>query len=267
MRGIFVLLVSFLSSVVVAQTSRPKSPEDPASCIAFDTMAARVEGIRVEQEITESEFRDAEKRATTIRKPGKVFDVGAVEYVLDERNGKPVFGEVTHNDEKKAEFLRWYNRSGGSTQISDTGMECFLAYSRQVQHSTGRQQAELREQSIEVWLAVSTAAQIANDSLKETVKAESHTISALSDDLEGLSNRYNEVVQNDDAYDAAVSKYVKIVNQIMTKQHMPMPTFQVNSVRRQPITCTGNINSFSRAVPYPGSVDTTTMANTPIHCQ
>lgn len=234
-------------------------PDKPKSCAEFDQMAARVNAVTTMEEITREEFNTAPTQPGAVTmNPGNVYDVGNVEYVATEENGKQMFIKSTHHKDKETEFLKWYG-ANNRVKMMTTGMSCLTA-----SHGT-----DMAVNITKVIVAISQADTISEDGFRDTMGALINYSNAQTEEIFRLKDRYNKLVENVNAYNDAVNNLISTVDGILKTQRTSrsIPAFNFNFVRPQPITCTGNTFAYSNSTAYLGNVDTITNASTTIRCQ
>lgn len=269
------IVILFACSPAVAQQKKPSPsardsqpqnhtpdsfvPDKPKSCVEFDQMAARVNAVTTLEEITTEEFATAAAQPDVITmNPGKVFDVGNIEYVATEENGKPVFNKSTTHKDKEAEVLKWYG-ANNRVKMMTTGMSCLTA-----SHGT-----DMAVNITKVIGAISQAHTISEGGLRDMMGAVMNYSTAQTQEIFRLTERYNNLVKEVNAYNDSVNNLLSIAGDIMKSQRAsrPAPAFHLDFVRPQPITCTGNTFAYSNSTAYLGNVDTITNASTTIRCQ
>jgi len=240
---------------------------EPPSCVDFDQNAASVKAMTpVVQQISEADFREAEKHATAVQNPSKVFEVGTIHYFEAMENGQPQFNRSTNFPDKEADFLKSYN-ADARVKLFFYGSTCVVAYAKQMGETIGYQKADIVGKLVDVIGALNQASETKIEAQDELIQTALKYIVSLSNEIEALKDRYNSMVARTNAYNDAVNEYVNTVNEIMVQRRVSAPRIQFNFVRQQPITCTGNTTAFSNSLLYPGSVDTMTTANTTVECR
>ena len=222
-------------------------------------MAARVNAVTTLEEITAEEFATAATQPGAVTmNPGKVIDVGNVEYVATEENGKPTFNKFTTHKDKETEFLKWYG-ANNQVKMSTAGTSCLTAYS-------GKDRVV---KVMEVISVISQADMVSEGGLRDAMGALISYSNAQTAEIFRLKDRYNKLVEDVNAYNDAVKNLISTVDGILKTQKTsrPMPAFNFNFVRPQPITCTGNTFAFSNSTAYFNILDTVTNATTTIQCQ
>jgi hypothetical protein len=239
----------------------------PQSCLRFAEMAEKADAVFTLQEITEDEFRQAYKAPNKIvRNPGKVFDVGNVDYVDTGTSEHPSFTKFTKHEDKKHEFLHWYNAEGGQGEMFGAANTCFWDL-REQESKDSHLQARCFGMMYEVMADLQVANSIAKDAADDMAQRGLELVGGYALEIERIKDRYNELVANVKAYNNAVNEYIDIANRIFATNRVSPPKVTLTPVRPQSITCTGDTLAFSQSTAYPGSTDTLLNATATIHCE
>jgi hypothetical protein len=268
MRHIIFCAVLFLFPVIVqAQATKPpRKPNppvqrepatkvsaesaEPASCAQFDEIAARVEAVITQEEITEAEFKQetAKDPSAVERVPGKTLEIGNVRYMPLTTGA---FLKSTTHDDKMTEFLKWYHTNDGHVTMFHLGATCIMNYAAQVRASNTPTQLDLHQvEMLRVYGTVSQAAVIVEDDYRHDFVELFRAISQGQGEMIALKDRYNVLVDDFNKYAEAMHVYVKSsMNYIQTLESRlrnrpaPLPVFSFPPPRRQ-ITCSGNALTF-----------------------
>jgi len=245
-------------------------PDKPKACVEFDGMASRIEAVETIEEITADEFAAAAAQPKVIiRDPGRVFDLGNLEYIAQETGGKTTYRKFTTHKDKESEFMKWYNH-GGQGEMTYAAVSCSFQYINQILDSRDKRvQHDLLFQQTLMWMSFSQATSIARVADDEMFRSALEWGSAGFQETMRLKDRYNKLVENVNAYNDAVNNLISTVDGILKTQRSsrPVPAINFNFVRPQPITCTGNTLAFSNSTAYFNNLDTVTNATTTIQCQ
>jgi hypothetical protein len=263
MRAILICLaILFLSEPMVAQQRRQLAPmprtfvaKEPLPCVAFNSMAARLDAVYRIEDISKSEYDAGMKKYIA------GTQVDGVDYFASEKNK---YQRMILQLDKRAAFIRWYAAEGGRSQMATANAECNIELSerepeyrhldaiRQLQDTWTLAQAEglLADVAMEGQDVVLRAFQQSDVERRKAVE------------------RLNQLVDNVNTYNKAVNDLVVTMNGAMDPKGSKLaPMLSFNFVRLQPLTCTGSTLAFSNSTAYLANLSTTANATTTIHCE
>jgi hypothetical protein len=275
--------------------------------VKFDEMAARLEAVSVAEHVSEEEFRRAAseadvkwaaaivtaKHAATqaemnqvlkdagvdIRNPGKVFDIGNVDYIASETDGKPSFNKITRHPDKETDFLKWFNHGGHVAMVS-TGTACFFDSNKQVRDTSDhslQQLAQIKTQWVSMTLV--EAMQLQSDSFRGSAVDEFQALLQAYSAEQKLVDKYNQLVNDFNNYVGASQAYVTVSQSYINKlessnaqlRNRPAPvTIPVLYIPqpRPAITCTGNALTYGDMQTWIGNMTTlSTSTQLFLNCQ
>jgi len=263
MRAILICLaVLFLSEPMLAQQRRQPAPvprtfvaKEPLPCVAFNSMAARLDAVYRIEDISQSEYDEGLKKYIA----GTQAD--GVDYFASEKNK---YQRMIVQLDKRAEFIRWYAAEGGRSQMATANAECNIELS---EREPEYRHLDAIRQLQDTWTlaqAEGLLADVAMEGQDVVIKAFKQSEAERRKAVEHL----NQLVDNVNTYNKAVNDLVVTMNGAMDPKGSKLaPMLNFNFVRLQPLTCTGDTLAFSNSTAYLANLSTTANATTTIHCE
>jgi hypothetical protein len=263
MRAILICLaILFLCEPMLAQQRRQPAPmprtfvpKEPLPCVAFNSMAARLDAVYRIEEISKAEYDEGMK---------KYLDgtqVDGVDYFASEKNK---YQRTILQLNKRAEFIRWYAAEGGRSQMATANAQCNTELS---EREPAYAQLDAIRQLQDTW----TLAQAEGLLADAAMEGQDVVIKAFQEsDAERRKavERLNQLVDNINTYNKAVNDLVATMNGAMDPKGSKLaPTLNFNFVRLQPFTCTGDTLTFSNSMAYLSNISKNANATTTIHCE
>jgi hypothetical protein len=237
-------------------------PNEPQPCIEFNRMAAQLDAVYRVDEISKAEYNEGIKiyRDGTQEK--------GVDYFI---GGKDKYQRISLQQDKLAEFIRWYAVEGGRGQMGIANTHCTVELGERVgleeKGETYERIYALRQlqDATTVSQAEGLLADVALEGQNVMIKALLESESARSK----VVDRYNKMVDNVNTYNKAVNDLVVTVNTAMSepKGSKLAPTLSFNFVRLQPITCTGSASAFTNSMTYMANLRAMVNATATMHCE
>ena len=241
-----------------ATVQRTFVPNEPQPCVEFDRMAARLDAVYKNEEISKIDYDEGMKKY----RDGTQED--GVDYFI---GGKDKYLRISIRRDTLAEFIRWYAVEGGRGQMDKANTQCTIELREREGTIEYERIYALRQlqDAMTVSQAEGLLADVALEGQNLVIKALLESESARSK----VVDRYNKLVENVNTYNKAVNDLVVTVNTAMNepKGSKLAPTLSFNFVRLQPITCTGNAFAFSNSTAYMANVLTMTNATRTMHCE
>ncbi|HEY6387426.1 MAG TPA: hypothetical protein VIX91_17265 [Candidatus Acidoferrum sp.] len=233
-------------------------PDEPHPCAEFNWMAARLDAIYKNEEISKTDYDEGMKKY----RDGTQAE--GVDYFMV---GKDKYQRISIRRDKLAEFIRWYAVEGGRGQMGIANTQCTIELRERQGTIEYERVYELRQlqDAMTVSQAEGLLADVALEGQNVVIKALLESESARSQ----VVDRYNKLVENVNTYNKAVNDLVVTVNTAMSepKGSKLAPTLSFNFVRLQPINCTGSAFAFSNSTAYLANVHTVASATPTMHCE
>lgn len=263
MRAILIAVaISLMSGPVLAQqrkqailVQRTFVPDEPLPCVAFNSMAARLDAVYRTEEISKTDYDEGMKKYNNgTREEG-------VDYFIA---GKDKYQRISLLRDKLAEFIRWYAVEGGRAQMITADTQCSTELEEREGRYAGIYSLRRLQDAMTVLQAEGLLADVALEGQNVVIKALLESESARSK----VVDRYNKLVENVNTYNKAVNALVVTVNTAMNepKGSTLAPTLSFNFVRLPPITCTGSTFAATNSTAYMANVRTMASA-IPMHCE
>ncbi|HKV60286.1 MAG TPA: hypothetical protein VJO16_00105 [Candidatus Acidoferrum sp.] len=263
MRAILICAaILFMSGPMLAQQkSQPAPvprtfvPSEPLPCVAFDHMAARFDAVYKSEDISKTEYDEGMKKYIT------GTQVEGVDYFMSE---KDKYQRISLQVDKRAEFIRWYAVEGGRSQMATANTQCNIELGER--EATNPQLDRIRQ--LQDTLTVSKAEGLLADVAMEGQNVVLRALLQTEEERRKVVDRHNQLVDNVNTYNQAVSDLVSTMNAAMDPKGSKLaPMLSFNFVRLQPITCTGSTLPFTDSLSYLADVYKTAIATTTIHCE
>lgn len=263
MRAILIsVVILFLSGPMLAQQRRlpapvPRTfvPKEPLPCAAFNSMAARLDAVYRIEDISKSEYDEGMKKYTL------GTQVEGVDYFVPE---KDKYQRIILQLDKRADFIRWYAVEGGRSQMATANTQCNIELSEREPEYAHIDAIRQLQDTLTVSQAEGLLADVAIEGQDVVIKA------FLQSEAEHrqVVERHNQLVENVNTYNKAVSDLVGTVNAAMDPKGSKLaPMLSFNFVRLQPLVCTGSTLTFTNSTAYLANLYKLAVAATTIHCE
>lgn len=263
MRAILIsVVILFLSGPMLAQQRRlpapvPRTfvPKEPLPCAAFNSMAARLDAVYRIEDISTSEYDEGMKKYTL------GTQVEGVDYFVPE---KDKYQRIILQLDKRADFIRWYAVEGGRSQMATANTQCNIELSEREPEYAHIDAIRQLQDTLTVSQAEGLLADVAIEGQDVVIKA------FLQSEAEHrqVVERHNQLVENVNTYNKAVSDLVGTVNAAMDPKGSKLaPMLSFNFVRLQPLVCTGSTLTFTNSTAYLANLYKLAVAATTIHCE
>jgi hypothetical protein len=255
--------ILLVSSPMLAQQGRLPAivertfvPDEPLPCTAFNRMATRLDAVYKTEKISKTEYDEGMKKY----KAGT--QEGGVDYFM---GGKEEYQRISLQQDKLAEFIRWYVVEGGRGQMSSADTQCSTELEEREERYWGVFTLRRLQDAMTVAQAEGLLADVALKGQDVVIKALLESEAARSKVVE----RYNKMVKNVNTYNKAVNDLVVTVNTAMNepKGSKLAPTLSFNFVRLPPITCTGSPFAYTNSTSYMANVSTMVDAIPTMQCE
>ena len=264
MRAILIsVAILLVSSPMLAQQGRLPAivertfvPDEPLPCAAFNRMATRLDAVYKTEKISKTEYDEGMKK----------YKAGTQEEGVDYfMGGKDEYQRISLQQDKLAEFIRWYVVEGGRGQMSSADTQCSTELKEREERYWGVFTLRRLQDAMTVAQAEGLLADVALKGQDVVIKALLESEAARSKVVE----RYNKMVKNVNTYNKAVNDLVVTVNTAMNepKGSKLAPTLSFNFVRLPPITCTGSPFAYTTSTSYMANVSTMVDAIPTMQCE
>src|SRR5437660_1553610 len=199
-------------------------PDEPLPCVAFNRMAARLDAIYKTEEISKTDYDEGLKK----------YNDGAQEAGVDYlKSGKDKYQRISLQQDKLAEFIRWYVTEGGRGQMSTADSQCSTELEEREDRFWGVFTLRRLQDAMTIAQAERLLADAALEGQDLVIKALLESESARTNVVE----RYNKLVESVNNYNKAVNELVATVNTAMNepKGSKFAPSLIFNQVRLPPI--------------------------------
>jgi hypothetical protein len=255
--------ILLVSSPMLAQQGRLPAivertfvPDEPLPCAAFNRMATRLDAVYKTEKISKTEYDEGMKK----------YKAGTQEEGVDYfMGGKDEYQRISLQQDKLAEFIRWYVVEGGRGQMSSADTQCSTELEEREERYWGVFTLRRLQDAMTVAQAEGLLADVALKGQDVVIKALLESEAARSKVVE----RYNKMVKNVNTYNKAVNDLVVTVNTAMNepKGSKLAPTLSFNFVRLPPITCTGSPFAYTNSTSYMANVSTMVDAIPTMQCE
>src|SRR5216683_2615405 len=231
-------------------------PKEPLPCIAFNRMATRLDDVYKTEEISKADYDEGVKKHLN----GTQED-GVDYFIVD----KDKYQRVSLQEDKLAEFIRWYVVEGGRGQMDAANTQCTTELGEREERYSGIYDLRRWQDAMTVAQAEGLLADMALEGQNVVIRALLESEAARRKDID----RYNKLVESVNSYNKAVNDLVVTVNTAMNepKGSKLATTLSFNFARLQPITCTGSTFAFTNATGYMNNVRTVANAVPTMHCE
>ena len=231
-------------------------PKEPLPCIAFNRMAARLDAVYKTEEISKADYDEGMKKYMT------GTQVEGVDYFIVE---KDKYQRIVLQQDKLAEFIRWYVVEGGRGQMDAANTQCTTELGEREERYSGIYDLRRWQDAMTVAQAEGLVADVALEGQNVVIKALLESEAARRKDVD----RYNKLVESVNSYNKAVNDLVVTVNTAMNepKGSKLAPSLSFNFVRLPTITCTASAFAFTNSTAYMANVRVMATANPTMHCE
>jgi hypothetical protein len=219
-------------------------------------MATRLDAVYKTDKISKTEYAEGMKK----------YKAGTQEEGVDYfMSGKDEYQRISLQQDKLAEFIRWYVVEGGRGQMSSADTQCSTELEEREERYWGVFTLRRLQDAMTVAQAEGLLADVALKGQDVVIKALLESEAARSKVVE----RYNKMVKNVNTYNKAVNDLVVTVNTAMNepKGSKLAPTLSFNFVRLPPITCTGSPFAYTNSTSYMANVSTMVDAIPTMQCE
>jgi hypothetical protein len=231
-------------------------PKEPLPCVAFNQMATRLDDVYKTEEISKADYDQGLKKSMN----GTQED-GVDYFIVD----KDKYQRVSLQEDKLAEFIRWYVVEGGRGQMEVANTQCTTELGEREERYSGIYDLRRWQDAMTMAQAEGLLADVALEGQNVVIKALLESEAARRKDID----RYNKLVESVNSYNKAVNDLVVTVNTAMNepKGSKLAPTLSFNFVRLPPIACTGSTFAFTDSMGYMANVRAMANANPTMHCE
>ncbi len=256
MRAILIsIAISFMCGPMPAQQRRQPAPvprtfvpSEPLPCVAFNRMAARLDAVYKTEEISKADYDEGVKKHLN----GTQED-GVDYFIVD----KDKYQRVSLQEDKLAEFIRWYVVEGGRGQMDAANTQCTTELGEREERYSGIYDLRRWQDAMTIAQAEGLLADVALEGQNVVIRALLESEAARRKDID----RYNKLVESVNSYNKAVNDLVVTVNTAMNE---PKGS---NFARLPPIACNGSTFAFTDSTGYMANVRAMANANPTMHCE
>jgi len=219
-------------------------------------MATRLDDVYKTEEISKADYDEGVKKHLN----GTQED-GVDYFIVD----KDKYQRVSLQEDKLAEFIRWYVVEGGRGQMDAANTQCTTELGEREERYSGIYDLRRWQDAMTIAQAEGLLADVALEGQNVVIRALLESEAARRKDID----RYNKLVESVNSYNKAVNDLVVTVNTAINepKGSKLAPTLSFNFARLPPIACNGSTFAFTDSTGYMANVRAMANANPTMHCE